>query len=161
MLLKKLSYVCAVTLVIVSLAGCGTKENDNAANKAKTTDNSSTQTQAPVDSNVDVTEKPEVTETPQSNDTSKDVSTLDTSSPDAIIESANALQKKEIDALKSEWESLKGKVDSYKSFVNKEEEIEAFYKKVADKCTAMCTTGYEASLAYAKANIGVQGVQTR
>ena len=124
MLLKKLSYVCAATLVIVSLAGCGTKENDNAANKAKTTDNSSTQTQAPVDSNVDVTEKPEVTETPQSNDTSKDVSTLDTSSPDAIIESANALQKKEIDALKSEWESLKGKVDSYKSFVNKEEEIE-------------------------------------
>ena len=63
------------------------------------------------------------------------------------------LQKKEIDALKSEWESLKGKVDSYKSFVNKEEEIEAFfYKKVADKCTAMCTTGYEASLAYAKSN---------
>ena len=151
MLLKKLSYVCAATLVIVSLAGCGTKGNDNDVNEAKTTDNSSTQTQAPADSNVDVTEKPEVTETPQSNDTSKDVSTLDTSSPDAIIESANALQKKEIDALKSEWESLKGKVDSYKSFVNKEEEIEAFYKKVADKCTAMCTTGYEASLAYAKA----------
>ena len=107
MLLKKLSYVCAATLVIVSLAGCGTKENDNAANKAKTTDNSSTQTQAPVDSNVDVTEKPEVTETPQSNDTSKDVSTLDTSSPDAIIESANALQKKEIDALKSDHPEVK------------------------------------------------------
>ena len=106
MLLKKLSYVCAATLVIVSLAGCGTKGNDNDVNEAKTTDNSSTQTQAPADSNVDVTEKPEVTETPQSNDTSKDVSTLDTSSPDAIIESANALQKKEIDALKSEWESL-------------------------------------------------------
>ena len=35
--------------------------------------------------------------------------------------------------------------------MNKEEEIEAFYKKVADKCTAMCTTGYEARLAYAKA----------
>ncbi len=79
MLLKKLSYVCAATLVIVSLAGCGTKGNDNDVNKEKTTDNSSTQTQAPVDSNVDVTEKPEVTETPQSNDTSKDVSTLDTS----------------------------------------------------------------------------------
>ena len=82
MLLKKLSYVCAATLVIVSLAGCGTKGNDNDVNEAKTTDNSSTQTQAPADSNVDVTEKPEVTETPQSNDTSKDVSTLDTSSPE-------------------------------------------------------------------------------
>ncbi len=42
MLLKKLSYVCAVTLVIVSLAGCGTKENSTG------TDTASTQTQEDV-----------------------------------------------------------------------------------------------------------------
>ena len=53
MLLKKLSYVCAVTLVIVSLAGCGTKENSTG------TDTASTQTQEDVSTSTDAPEEDE------------------------------------------------------------------------------------------------------
>lgn len=53
MLLKKLSYVCAATLVIVSLAGCGTKENSTG------TDTASTQTQEDVSTSTDAPEEDE------------------------------------------------------------------------------------------------------
>ena len=103
MLLKKLSYVCTATLVIVSLAGCGTKGNSTG------TDTASTQIQEDVSTSTDA---------PEEDETEDEASVSESSNKKGTTNKKKTTKKKTKKKSTGLRADFKKAMDSYEDFMD-------------------------------------------
>ena len=126
--MKKILTALLAIMVILSLSGCNKKTSGNHSPTPETTPNA----QRPIDSDITVT--PDVN---------------DQQSLDDVEYALSEDFENIISSLETEWEELKGVVDSYNSYIENIEKIEGFYDKVNKTNTQMCIMMYEYALKYA------------
>lgn len=125
--MKKYGIIVLILAMTVGLTGCGgfgIPKNTNSMNMQSATN----------DTTVSI-----------------DISKPFGSSTEEIIENANKTFEDKASQLRAEWETLKGKITDYRSYVSNADAVENFYERILLETTDMCTAGYKAALDYAKA----------